>query len=122
MCDGVAPELSIESDLAEAKRPVLGELGGDLSYPLPRGRGMRLLHELGPRYGFGFADGTVRLREPLVATSYCVKRLAETVAEPSSPRIIVWVSRRLTDRTGCTIRALPHRRFVYATTTGSSGA
>lgn len=76
---------------------------------------LRLLHELGPRHGFGFGDGTFRLRESVVAASYCVKRLAETAADPSSPRIIVWVSRRLTDRTGCTVRALRHRRFAYAT-------
>lgn len=80
---------------------------------------LRLLHELGPRHGFGFADSTVRLREPLVAASYCVKRLAETVAEPSSPRTIVWVSRRLSGRTGCTVRALRHHRFVHATGTGA---
>ena len=73
------------------------------------------LHELAPRHGFGFAHSRASLREPIEAAIYCSKALRETVRDPSSPRVIVWISRRLTTRTGCIVQALRQRRTDYAT-------
>lgn len=79
---------------------------------------LALMQEVAPKYGFGFADRVVELWPSSDAATYCAKALRETAADPSFSGQIVWVSSALTDRTGCTFRALRHRRFVYATTAG----
>ncbi|MEA2410874.1 MAG: hypothetical protein QOC77_1435 [Thermoleophilaceae bacterium] len=84
---------------------------------------LRRLVQLAPAYGFGFAD---RKLEPIAASaaaaylsSYFVtgkkEKLAlhESVSSPAMPRSIIWVSPRLTQVTGCTMRELRYRRFVW---------
>jgi hypothetical protein len=84
---------------------------------------LRRLVQLAPAYGFGFAD---RKLEPIVASaaaaylsSYFVTgkkekvALHESVSSPAMPQSIIWVSPRLTQVTGCTMRELRYRRFVW---------
>jgi len=84
------------------------------------------LRELGPRYGFGFVDAKP-LRKPEPAkrvAGYLSKYLAkwredgtlevtETV-RTAGRTLVNYVSRTLTARSGCTMRALRNARIVWA--------
>lgn len=86
------------------------------------------LADLAPRYGFGFVDGWHKIgRKPRAGgqaaaylSSYLVGRtggkatLTETVKATDLPRLLVFVSRDLTLRTGCTMRSLRTARHVWA--------
>jgi hypothetical protein len=84
---------------------------------------LKHLVELAPQYGFGFVDRKV---EPMIAraaaaylSSYFVTGksrkpcLRESVMSPAMPRSIIHISSRLTRETGCTMRELRYRRFVW---------
>lgn len=87
---------------------------------------VRALRELGPRYGFGFVDAKP-LRRPQPAThvsgylsKYLAKRrpdgtleVTETVRS-AGRTLINYVSRNLTARSGCTMRALRNSRILWA--------
>lgn len=87
---------------------------------------VRALRELAPRYGFGYVDAKP-LRKPEPAThvsGYLSKYLAkwredgtlevtETV-RTAGRTLINYVSRNLTARSGCTMRALRNARMVWA--------
>jgi hypothetical protein len=88
---------------------------------------VRALRELGPRYGFGWVDAKP-LRGPRPAANgvsgylskYLAKRrpdgtleVTETVRS-AGRTLINYVSRNLTARSGCTMRALRNARIVWA--------
>ena len=88
---------------------------------------VRALRELGPRYGFGWVDAKP-LRSPQPAANgvsgylskYLAKRrpdgtleVTETVRS-AGRTLINYVSRNLTARSGCTMRALRNARIVWA--------
>lgn len=82
------------------------------------------LAELAPRFGFGFVERRHRVLEAQAAAAYlsayfCSGRrekleLRESVMHPAMPRSIVHVSSRLTQATGCTMRRLRIKRFLFA--------
>lgn len=81
------------------------------------------LAELAPQYGFGFVERKVKPQSAVNAaayiSSYFVKgkrgkqALWESVQSPAMPRSIIHVSTRLTQKTGCTMRALRLKRAVF---------
>src|SRR5215203_5087253 len=87
---------------------------------------VRALRELSPRYGFGWVDAKP-LKSPRPATQvsgylskYLAKRreggtieVTETVRS-AGRTLINYVSRSLTARSGCTMRALRNARIVWA--------
>jgi hypothetical protein len=93
---------------------------------VPTGAGHHALRELAPRYGFGFVD-VKPLRKPEPAkrvAGYLSKYLAkwrddgtlevsETV-RTAGRTLVNYVSRTLTARSGCTMRALRSARMVWA--------
>jgi len=86
------------------------------------------LQELAPRYGFGFVDGWHKVSRKFwpgeqagaYLSSYFVRGrghkapMTENVKAGDLPRLIVYVSRSLTQRTGCTMRALRNARVIWA--------
>ena len=90
------------------------------------------LRALAPRYGFGFVDGWQKIgrrfwqggRAGAYLSSYLVggKRtkcaITETVKARDLPRLVVFVSRTLTGRTGCTMRSLRNARRIWAAREG----
>jgi len=86
------------------------------------------LRELVPRYGFGFVDGWHKIgrkfwpgvQAAAYLSSYFVggrKRKAaitENVLAGDLPRLVVFVARELTQRTGCTMRSLRNARHLWA--------
>jgi hypothetical protein len=94
---------------------------------------VQALDELRGRFGFGYVDRgryvrgqgrRLRLWEPLHAARYLAKYLApidgagkmgltETVTQRDVPAHVTYVSRRLTMKTGCTMRALRLQRLVF---------
>jgi hypothetical protein len=87
---------------------------------------VRALRELAPRYGFGFVDAKpLRKPEPAKRVSgylskYLAKRredgtleVTETV-RTAGRTLVNYVSRGLTARSGCTMRALRNARIVWA--------
>jgi hypothetical protein len=84
------------------------------------------LAELAPSYGFGFIDSRRTLVKPMRAqnaaaylSSYFVKgprgkmALWESVKSSAMPRSIIYLSTKLTMRTGCTMRVLRLKRALY---------
>ena len=90
------------------------------------------LTELAPRYGFGFVDGWHRISRRFwpgdqagaYLSSYFVRGrgrkapITENVLAGDLPRLVVYVDRQLTQRTGCTMRNLRNARRVWAWLTG----
>jgi len=84
---------------------------------------MARLAELAPQYGFGFVERKIKPQPAGNAaaylSSYFVKgkrgkaTLWESARSPEMPRSIVYVSTRLTMRTGCTMRALRLKRAIF---------
>jgi hypothetical protein len=86
------------------------------------------LRELAPRYGFGFVDGWHKVGRKFwpgeQAAAYLSSYFAggrgrkmaitENVLAGDLPRLVVFVSRDLTERTGCTMRALRNARSLWA--------
>jgi hypothetical protein len=99
-----------------------------LAYVTPRQRAsarfyVERLSELAPQYGFGFVERKIKAQPSVNAaaylSSYFVKgkrgkaTLWESVRSERMPRSIVHVSVKLTLQTGCTMRLLRLRRFVW---------
>ena len=90
------------------------------------------LRELAPRYGFGFVDGWHKIgrrfwpgdQAGAYLSSYFVRgkgrksAITENVAAGDLPRLVVFVSRELTGRTGCTMRSLRNARRLWASREG----
>jgi hypothetical protein len=90
------------------------------------------LRELAPRKGFGFVDGWHKIGRKFWAgeqaagylSSYFVKgfgrkeSITETVKERDLPRLVVFISRDLTQQTCVTMRNLRISRQVWAWLTG----
>lgn len=86
------------------------------------------LRELAPRYGFGFVDGWEKIGRKfwpgVQAAAYLSSYFAggggrkmaitENVLAGDLPRLVVFVSRDLTQRTGCTMRSLRNARRLWA--------
>jgi hypothetical protein len=86
------------------------------------------LRELAPRYGFGFVDGWEKVGRKFwpgdqagaYLSGYFVggrgrkAAITETVLAGDLPRLVVFVSRDLTERTGCTMRSLRNTRRLWA--------
>jgi hypothetical protein len=81
------------------------------------------LAELAPQYGFGFVERKIKPQPAMNAaaylSSYFVKgrrgkeALWESVQSPAMPRSIIYVSTRLTLKTGCTMRTLRLKRAIF---------
>jgi hypothetical protein len=90
------------------------------------------LRELAPRYGFGFVDGWHKVGRKfwpgVQAAAYLSSYFAggrgekmaitETVLAGDLPRLVVFVSRDLTARTGCTMRSLRDARRLWSARNG----
>jgi hypothetical protein len=86
-------------------------------------RYLDLVDELAPHYGFGYSERKRRVMPARAAAAYLSayfvtgKRekatLQKSVMAEGMPRSIVHVSVRLTQATGCTMRELRFRRFVW---------
>jgi hypothetical protein len=86
------------------------------------------LRELAPRYGFGFVDGWHSVGRKfwpgVQAAAYLSSYFAggrgrkmaitENVLAGDLPRLVVFVSRALTQQTGCTMRSLRNARRLWA--------
>ena len=82
------------------------------------------LDRFAPQYGFGFVSRKFRPQPARAAAAYlssyfCTGKKAklalhESVFSRAMPRSIVHVSNQLTQATGCTMRELRFRRFVWA--------
>jgi hypothetical protein len=82
-----------------------------------------LVDELAPQYGFGFSDRKESAKPARAAAAYLSAyfvtgkkekaQLHVSVMSNAMPRSIIHVSTRLTQRTGCTMRELRFRRFVW---------
>jgi hypothetical protein len=86
------------------------------------------LREMAPRYGFGFVDGWARVGRRfwpgVQAAAYLSSYFAggrgrkmaitENVLAGDLPRLVVFVARNLTGRTGCTMRGLRNARRLWA--------
>jgi hypothetical protein len=90
------------------------------------------LRDLAPSKGFGFVDGWEKIRHKMrpgieaaaYLSSYFVRgkgrkaSLTENVQDPDLPRLLVFVGRSLTARTGCTMRNLRLARRLWASRAG----
>src|SRR5439155_24563007 len=86
------------------------------------------LRDLGSRKGFGFVDGWHKIgrkfwpgeQAAAYLSSYFVRgrgrkaSITENVLAGDLPRLVVYVDRELTRRTGCTMRNLRNARRVWA--------
>jgi hypothetical protein len=86
------------------------------------------LGELAPRYGFGFVDGWHKVGRKfwpgVQAAAYLSSYFAggrgekmaitENVLAGDLPRLVVFVGRSLTAKTGCTMRSLRNSRRLWA--------
>jgi len=86
------------------------------------------LAEMAPRYGFGFVDGWEKVSRKFwpgdqagaYLSSYFVRgrghksAITENVLSGDLPHLVVFVSRELTAKTGCTMRALRNTRRLWA--------
>ncbi len=93
------------------------------------------LRELAPRYGFGFVDGWAKIgrrfwpgdQAGAYLSSYFVKGrgakapITENVLAGDLPRLVVFVGRDLTQRSGCTMRNLRNARRLWACRQGLVG-
>jgi hypothetical protein len=89
------------------------------------------LREMAPRYGFGFVDGWEKVgrkywpgdQAGAYLSSYFVRGrgrkapITENVMADDLPRVVVFVGRDLTARTGCTMRSLRNARRLWASRT-----
>lgn len=76
-----------------------------------------------PRYGFGFVERKQKVMPARAAAAYLSSyfvtgskkkaTLQESVTHPEMPRSIIYVSPRLSMRTGCTMRRLRMLRFLH---------
>jgi hypothetical protein len=90
------------------------------------------LQEMAPRYGFGFVDGWHKIGRKLwpgdqagaYLSSYFLggrgkkSSITENVQAGDLPRLVVFISRNLTRRTGCTMRNLRNARRLWASREG----
>lgn len=86
-------------------------------------RYLDLVNDLAPRYGFGFTERKRKTMAARAAAAYLSAyfvtgkrekvQLHVSVMAEGMPRSIVHVSNRLTQETGCTMRELRFRRFVW---------
>jgi hypothetical protein len=90
------------------------------------------LKELAPRYGFGFVDGWHKVGRRFwpgvqaaayLSTYFAGGRgrkmaITENVLAGDLPRLVVFVGRDLTKRTGCTMRNLRNARRIWASREG----
>jgi hypothetical protein len=90
------------------------------------------LAELAPRYGFGFVDRWHKISRKFwpggqagaYLSSYFVggagkkASITENVLAGDLPRLVVYIDRELTLRTGCTMRNLRNARRVWAWLSG----
>lgn len=90
------------------------------------------LRALAPRYGFGFVDGWHKIGRKLwpgeqaarYLSSYFIRgksrksSITENVRARDLPKLVVFVSRSLTTRTGCTMRSLRDARRLWASRQG----
>ena len=123
----------------EKQRRGLAHLHGVIAAATPAERAwaevyVTALRELAPRYGFGFVDGWHKIGNKLrpgeqaagYLSSYFVRgkgrksAITETVKADDLPRLVVFVGRRLTARTGCTMRSLRNARRLWASRQGLS--
>ena len=86
------------------------------------------LGDMAPRYGFGFVDGWQKIGRKFweggqagaYLSSYFVRgrgtksSITENVRAGDLPRLVVFLSRDLTSRTGCTMRSLRNARRIWA--------
>ncbi|MEA2494104.1 MAG: hypothetical protein QOJ29_2015 [Thermoleophilaceae bacterium] len=82
-----------------------------------------LVDELAPKYGFGYSERKKRIMPARAAAAYLSAyfvtgkkekaQLHVSVMSKEMPRSIIHVSNRLTQATGCTMRELRFRRFVW---------
>jgi hypothetical protein len=89
---------------------------------------IKALSEMAPRYGFGFVDGWKSVGRKfwpgVQAAAYLSSYFAggrgrkmaitENVLAGDLPRVVVFVGRDLTSRTGCTMRSLRNARRLWA--------
>lgn len=90
------------------------------------------LREMAPRYGFGFVDGWEKVSRKFwpgaqagaYLSSYFVRGrgrktpITENVLAGDLPRLVVFISRELTTRSGCTMRSLRNARRLWASREG----
>jgi hypothetical protein len=86
-------------------------------------RYLELVDKLAAHYGFGYSERKRRLMPARAAAAYLSSyfvtgkkekvALHRSVMDPEMPRSIVHVSVKLTQATGCTMRELRFRRFVW---------
>jgi hypothetical protein len=90
------------------------------------------LREMAPRYGFGFVDGWEKVGRKFwpgdqagaYLSGYFVggrgrkAAITENVLAGDLPRLVVFIGRDLTSRTGCTMRSLRHARRLWASRQG----
>jgi hypothetical protein len=121
----------------EKQKRGLAHLHGVLDVSSPEQRAwaqayVNALCELGPSKGFGFVDGWPKIsrrfwpgaQAAAYLSSYFVNgrgpkaAITENVRAGDLPRLIVFLGRDLTMRTGCTMRALRHARRLWASREG----
>jgi hypothetical protein len=90
------------------------------------------LRTMAPRYGFGFVDGWEKIgrkfwpgvQAAAYLSSYFVRgqkrkaAITENVLAGDLPRLVVFVGRGLTGKTGCTMRSLRNARRLWASREG----
>jgi hypothetical protein len=90
------------------------------------------LREMAPRYGFGFVDGWRKVgrkfwpgvQAAAYLSSYFIggrrhkAQITENVLAGDLPRLVVFIGRDLTLRTGCTMRNLRNARRLWASHQG----
>jgi hypothetical protein len=86
-------------------------------------RYLDLVDQLAPHYGFGYSERRRRVMPARAAAAYLSSyfvtgrkeklSLQKSVLADSMPRSIIHVSVKLTEKTGCTMRELRFRRFVW---------
>lgn len=90
------------------------------------------LREMAPRYGFGFVDGWEKVGRKFwpgtqagaYLSSYFVRGrggkapITENVRAGDLPRLVVFIGRDLTAKTGCTMRSLRNARRLWASRSG----
>jgi len=89
------------------------------------------LHRLSPSHGFGFVDRKVKpishrdaandLVWYLTGRTQKKSTIRDNIRHPRMPLSIIWVSRTLTDVTGCTMRRLRYVRWYMAALKGRAG-
>jgi hypothetical protein len=91
-----------------------------------------VLREMAPRYGFGFIDGWHKVgrkfwpgvQAAAYLSSYFIggrkrkAQITENVLAGDLPRVVVFIGRDLTLRTGCTMRSLRNARRLWASRAG----